>query len=196
MERKRKSRKIPEVLTDYEQKQLINIFNTRYFYPLRNKTMIELFLCTGLRVSEMNELKWKDINLMTGQLKVVQGKNSKDRILWISEDMLEKLQEWKSKEFERFGKCELVFCTSSKKSIDVRDIRDIVKKYSKKAKISKNVTPHTLRHSFATDLLRATKNIRLVQKALGHSDISTTMIYTHIVDDELEDALKNFRKLL
>lgn len=196
MERKRKSRKIPEVLTDYEQKQLINIFNTRYFYPLRNKTMIELFLCTGLRVSEMNELKWKDINLMTGQLKVVQGKNSKDRILWISEDMLEKLQEWKYKEFERFGKCELVFCTSSKKSIDVRDIRDIVKKYSKKAKISKNVTPHTLRHSFATDLLRATKNIRLVQKALGHSDISTTMIYTHIVDDELEDALKNFRKLL
>lgn len=196
MERKRKSRKIPEVLTDYEQKQLINIFNTRYFYPLRNKTMIELFLCTGLRVSEMSELKWKDINLMTGQLKVVQGKNSKDRILWISEDMLEKLQEWKSKEFERFGKCELVFCTSSKKSIDVRDIRDIVKKYSKKAKISKNVTPHTLRHSFATDLLRATKNIRLVQKALGHSDISTTMIYTHIVDDELEDALKNFRKLL
>lgn len=81
MERKSKSRKIPEVLTDYEQKQLINVFNIRYFYPLRNKTMIELFLCTGLRVSEMSDLKWKDINLMTGQLKVVQGKNSKDRIL-------------------------------------------------------------------------------------------------------------------
>ena len=62
-------RKIPEVLTIEEQNQLLNIFNTRYFYPVRNKTMIELFLCTGLRVSEMVNLKWKDINLMTGQIK-------------------------------------------------------------------------------------------------------------------------------
>lgn len=194
MERKSKKRKIPEVLTDFEQKQLINIFNTRYFYPLRNKTMIKLFLCTGLRVSEMSALEWKDINLMTGQLKVVEGKNSKDRILWVGEDMLEELQFWKSKQFDRFGKCELVFCTRTKEPIYPNDIRNIIKKYSQKAKISKNVTPHTLRHTFATDLLRATKNIRLVQKALGHSDISTTMIYTHIVDDELEDALKNFRR--
>lgn len=196
MERKRKSRKIPEVLTAYEQKQLINIFNTRYFYPLRNKTMVQLFLCTGLRISEMTSLEWKDINLMTGQLKVVQGKNSKDRILWISEDMLEKLQEWKIKEFERFGKCDLVFCTNHHKSIDHKGLDRMIKTYSKKAGITKNISCHTLRHTFATDLLRATKNIRLVQKALGHSDISTTMIYTHIVDDELEDALKNFRKLL
>lgn len=191
-----RGRKIPEVLTEYEQKQLINVFNTRYFYPTRNKVMVELFLCTGLRVSEITNLKWKDINLMTGQLKVVQGKNSKDRILWISDDMLEELQIWKTKEFEKFGKCELVFCTSSKKPIAQNDVRDMLLTYSKKAKITKRVTPHKLRHTFATELLRATKNIRLVQKALGHSDISITMIYTHIVDDELEDALKNFKKIL
>lgn len=196
MEKKGRGRKIPEVLTDYEQKQLINIFNTRYFYPLRNKTMIQLFLCTGLRISEMTNLKWKDINLMTGQLKVVQGKNSKDRILWISEDMLEKLQEWKVKEFERFGKCDLVFCTSNHKPIDHKGIDRMIRTYSKKSGITKTISCHTLRHTFATDLLRATKNIRLVQKALGHSDISTTMIYTHIVDDELEDALKNFKKII
>ncbi len=74
-----------------------------------------------------------------------------------------------------------------------RYIQDMVKRYAKKAGINKDISPHTLRHTFATDLLRGTKNIRLVQKALGHSDISTTMVYTHIVDEELEGALKNLR---
>ena len=74
-----------------------------------------------------------------------------------------------------------------------RYIQDMVKRYAKKAWIDKDISPHSLRHSFDTDLLRETKNIRLVQKALGHSDISTTMVYTHIVDEELEGALKNLR---
>ena len=74
-----------------------------------------------------------------------------------------------------------------------RYIQKLVKRYSKKAGIDKDISPHNLRHTFATDLLRESKNIRLVQKAMGHSDVSTTMIYTHIVDEELENALKNFR---
>ena len=69
----------------------------------------------------------------------------------------------------------------------------MVKRLAKKAGIAKDVHPHTLRHTFATDLFRQTKNLRLTQKALGHSQISSTMIYTHIVDDELEEALKTFR---
>jgi integrase/recombinase XerD len=70
----------------------------------------------------------------------------------------------------------------------------MVARLASKAGIEKNVHPHTLRHSFATDLYRETSKIRLVQKALGHSDLSTTMIYTHIFDEELEDALKSFRQ--
>ena len=69
----------------------------------------------------------------------------------------------------------------------------MVKRLATKAGISKDVHPHTLRHTFATDLYRQTKNLRLTQKALGHSQISSTMIYTHIVDDEMEEALKTFR---
>lgn len=70
----------------------------------------------------------------------------------------------------------------------------MVKRYAKRAGIEKDIHPHTLRHTFATDLLRQAKNIRLVQKALGHSSLSTTQIYTHIVDEELGDALKSFRR--
>lgn len=186
-------RKIPEVLTDEEQEKLINVFNRRYFNSYRNSIIIKLFLNSGIRVSEMQNLKWKDINLQTGQLKIVQGKGKKDRIIWINEDMLNELRNWRKKQFEKLGECENIFTTRNKKAINSRDIREMVINYSQKAKINKHVTPKSLRHTYATDLLRQTKNIRLVQKALGHEDISTTMIYTHIVDDELESALKGFK---
>ena len=186
-------RKIPNILTEYEQEQIINTFNTRDFNSFRNRTMIKLFLASGLRLSEMINLRWKDINLMTGQLKVVEGKGAKDRILWISDGIIEELRTWKEKQSGKFGICEYVFTTSNKNKLNDRNVRRMVAEYSKKAGITKNVSPHTFRHTFASDLLRATKNIRLVQKALGHEDLSTTMIYTHIVDDEFENALKNLR---
>lgn len=185
-------RKIPEILTIDEQEQLLKIFNKRYFNSRRNHTMINLFLHSGLRVSEMASLKWKDINLMTGQLKVVRGKGDKDRILWINDTMLEELQIWREDQSEKIGPTEYVFSNREGKRLIERDIREMINKYSTKA-LNKKVNPHTLRHSYATDLYRETKDIRLVQKALGHEDLSTTMIYTHLVDDELENALKSFR---
>lgn len=186
-------RKIPDILTLEEQEKLLKQFNLRYITPHRNKTMIKLLLNTGLRLSEMTNLKWKDINLMTGQLKVVQGKGAKDRILYIGEDMIEDLQEWKERQFEEWGATEYVFTTRNLKQLDGKAVRKMIKTYTTKAGITKHVTTHTLRHTFASDLLRETKNIRIVQKALGHADIGTTQIYTHIVDDELEAAMKGFR---
>ena len=189
-------RKIPEFLTEQEQAALINIFNTRYFNSVKNKTLVILDLNTGLRLSELIDLRWKDISLTTGQLKVVQGKGDKDRILWLDDDTIEVLKSWRTKQADKLGDCDYVFTSNTKKQLDSRGVRRMIEEYSIKANITKHVTPHTLRHSYATDLLRATKNIRLVQKALGHSDISTTMIYTHIVDDEFENDLKNFRQIL
>lgn len=187
-------RKIPEFLTIEEQQALINVFNVRYYNSYKNKIMIELFLSTGLRLAEMINLRWRDINLTTGQLKVVEGKGGKDRILWIGMDMLDKLKEYRVKQAEKTPSTSYVFVTNTNNQLDPKSIRKMVITYSEKAGITKSISPHTLRHTYATDLLRATKNIRLVQKALGHSDLSTTMIYTHIVDDEYEDALKNFRR--
>ena len=187
------SRKIPEILTLDEQEKMLEIFNKRYFNSRRNYKMIKLFLNTGLRLSEMLDLEWKNINLMTGQLKVVEGKGSKDRILWINEIMLQELQSWREDQAEHIGTTEYVFSNRHGNRLKNSDIRQMVYKYSEKA-LKKRISPHTLRHTYATDLYRETKDIRLVQKALGHADLSTTLIYTHIVDDHLENALKAFRR--
>ena len=173
------SRKIPDILTEQEQERLLGQFNLRYITPARNKTMIILLLNSGLRLSEMINLKWKDINLMTGQLKVVEGKGAKDRILWIDDYTIKELQEWKERQFTEWGKTDIVFSTRTLNKLDGKAVRKMIKTYTDKAGIDKDITTHSLRHTFASDLLRDTKNIRIVQKALGHSDISTTQ-YIHI----------------
>lgn len=187
------ARKIPDVLTLDEQARLLEQFNLRYVTPERNKTMIALLLNTGLRLSEMTNLKWQDINLMTGQLKVVNGKGSKDRILYINDSVIEMLKNWRERQFKEWGKTNYVFTSRNLKQLDGKAVRKMIKTYTDRAGISKDITTHSLRHTFASDLLRETSNIRLVQKALGHSDIGTTQIYTHIVDVELENAMKTFR---
>jgi len=192
-------KKLPNVLTEDEQKRLLKQPNPRYVTGQRNHLLLKIFLDTGLRLSEATNLRWKDIDLMSGQLKVVKGKGSKDRILWLSEKDIEFLRGWKQRQTEKAGKSlDYVFTAMSKgtlgNKLDNRYVQDMVKRYAEKAGIGKNVSPHVCRHTFGTDLLRQTKNIRLVQKALGHSRLNTTMIYTHIVDDELENELKSFRK--
>lgn len=187
------ARKIPDILTIDEQEELINQFNLRCVTPHRNKVMIKLLLSTGLRLAEMTSLKWKDINLISGQLKVVEGKGCKDRILYVNDDMLDDLKAWRERQLENWGETELVFTSRNLKQLDGKAVRKTIKTYSNKVGIDKHITTHSLRHTFASDLLRKSKNIRIVQKALGHSDISTTQIYTHIVDDELEEAMKGLR---
>lgn len=193
-------KKLPTVLNKKEQEQLLDVFNERYPTTMRNKTMVMLMLDTGLRLSETINLKWENINLMSGKINVIEGKGAKDRILWFNNGALEQIRKWKDRQGEELSErgieepAEYVFTTLKGKKLDGRNVRRMVKKYSNKAGISKNVSPHTLRHTFATDLYRETKNIRATQKALGHSDLSTTMIYTHIVDDELENAMKGLRE--
>jgi len=151
-------------------------------------------LDTGLRLSEAIHLRWKDIDLNSGKVMVRQGKGAKDRTLWTGEENLAALLAWRDRQAsECAGSPQIVFTTKEGGNLDPRYIQRMVKRYAAKAGIEKNITPHTLRHTFATDLYRETTNIRLTQKALGHANLSTTQIYTHIVDEELEVALKSFR---
>ncbi|MCK4321753.1 tyrosine-type recombinase/integrase [candidate division WOR-3 bacterium] len=189
-----RQRKLPEFLTEEEQKVLLKQPNHRYPTGQRNHLMMKLMLDIGLRLSEATNLKWKHIDLMSGKLMVRDGKGEKDRTLWIGEKDIELLEKWRERQLEKTDRDpEYVFTTLKGTPVKNRYVQFMVKRYSEKAGITKNISPHTLRHTFATDLYRETKNIRIVQKALGHSDLSTTMIYTHIVDDELEEAMKNFR---
>ncbi len=185
-----RGRKLPDVLTEGERLVLLKQPNRRAPTGLRNLCMIRLMLNAGLRSSEVLNLKVKDLDWMSGKLAVRQGKGQKDRILWINEGDLELLKSWRERRPEQ---SDLLFITLQGRPVLDRYLRAMVARVADKAGIEKRVHPHLLRHTFATDLYRETKNIRLVQKALGHEDLSTTMIYTRIIDDELEDALRNFR---
>jgi len=189
-----RGRKLPDVLTAEEQAALLAQPNPRYPTGERNRLMLSLMLNTGLRLSETTGLQWSDLDLNTGKLFVRQGKGAKDRVLWIGEEDIDLLRHWKQRQASEIGTdCVHVFSTLTGKAISNRYVQQMVKRYSDKAGIVKSIHPHTLRHTFATDLHRESKNIRVVQKALGHADLSTTMIYTHVFDNEIREALTQLR---
>ncbi|MFW5800114.1 MAG: tyrosine-type recombinase/integrase [Spirochaetota bacterium] len=193
-----RSKKLPEVLNEKEQQLLLEQPNPRYPTGQRNYTMIKLMLNTGLRLSETTNLKWKHIDLMVSKIMVREGKGAKDRTLPVGETIIDMLQDWRERQVEELQKRginkkpEYVFTTLKGGQVSGRYVRKMVKRYANKAEINKDISPHTLRHTFATDYYRDTNNIRKVQKYLGHADISTTMIYTHIVDSDQEESIRNF----
>jgi len=182
------ARKIPEILTETEQASLVTQPNPRYLTGHRNRVMLRLMLDTGLRLSEAIHLQWRDIDLNSGKVMVRQGKGAKDRTLWTGE--AKALVNWQERQASECTRSpQSVFTTKEGGKLDPRYIQRMVKRYAVKAGIEKNISPHTLRHTFATDLYRETTNIRLTQKALGHSNLATTQIYAHIVDEEIDGAL-------
>lgn len=182
---------LPKVLSGAEQEALLDELNTRYPTPHRNLCMLRLMLETGLRVGEVVALRPEHLDMTICKLTVREGKGSKDRTLWINDELRDEIGAW----LERRPESPYLFPTRDGNQVQTRYMRAMVKRLARKAEVdeAERVSPHTLRHTFATDLLRETKNLRLVQKALGHADISTTQIYTHIVDEELEEALRTFR---
>ena len=185
----RKGVRIPEVLTPEESAVLLRQPDKRSFVGYRDFVMMRLMLNDGLRASEVLGLAWSAIDFATGQLKVVRGKGDKDRILWMRAEDLVCLTELKKKA----RSSDYVFTSLDGRKLSDRYLRMLIKRYGQHAGIQKDIHPHTLRHSFATDLYRETHDIRLTQRALGHENLSTTEIYTHIADSELEKALKTFR---
>ena len=193
-ERRQQWRKIPEILEADEQAALLRQPNPRYPTGERNRLMLAVMLNTGLRLSEATGLRWREIDLTSGKLIVRQGKGARDRTLWVGELDLGLLRHWRERQAKVVPSAPShVFTTLDGKPVSNRYVQEMVKRYAAKAGIDKDVHPHTLRHTFATDLYRQTTNIRLTQKALGHANLATTQIYTHIVDEELEGALKSFR---
>jgi len=165
---------------------------------LRDKAILEFLFCSGMRVSELASLKKEDINLERDEF-TVQGKGGKNRIIFLSEPAKKHIKAYLHK---RKDMSPWLFVAHDKKTnsgifdedlaLTTRSIQRIVQKYSKVAGITKKVTPHTLRHSFATDLLANGADIRSVQSMLGHASITTTQLYTHITNKGLKKVYKKF----
>jgi site-specific recombinase XerD len=161
---------------------------------LRDKALIELFFSTGLRLSELCSLN-RDLDLSKDEFSI-RGKGEKIRVVFLSEDAKTAIRAYlkarKDMDEPMFTDVALNGVSRADRRLTPRSIERIVKHYAIKAGISKKVTPHVLRHSFATDLLSNGADIRSVQMMLGHANIATTQIYTHITDKQLRDVHKKF----
>ncbi|MBI2100617.1 MAG: tyrosine-type recombinase/integrase [Candidatus Vogelbacteria bacterium] len=156
----------------------------------RDKAILELLFSTGLRVSELCHLDRDKIDLKRGEF-TVRGKGGKVRVVFLSPAAKPVLTNYLK---QRKDLSEPLFINKKGGRLTVRSIERLIRFYAIKAGIVKHVTPHTLRHSFATDLLRNGADLRAVQLLLGHSNISTTQIYTHITDRELRSVHERFHR--
>ncbi|MCM8763744.1 MAG: tyrosine recombinase XerC [Candidatus Omnitrophica bacterium] len=176
--------RLPSFLTYEEVKKIIESADGRDEVELRNRAIMELLYSSGLRVGELVSLKIEDINIPEGTVKV-KGKGSKERIVPIGSYALNSIFEYLKKR-SRF-RTSFIFLNKKGGKITSRSVERIINKYAKLAGISKKVTPHVFRHSFATHLLDRGADLRTVQEMLGHSDIATTQIYTHVTVQRLKE---------
>lgn len=185
---------LPEVLSVKEVEQLLKGPDSRKRFRLRDKALLELMYAAGLRVSEAAGLSTSDINMDMGFLRCM-GKGSKERIVPLGRPSIFAVRNYIKKERSGLMKDLLsgnVFLTQQGKPFTRQGIWKLIKDYARIAGIKKNITPHTLRHSFATHLLSNGADLRVVQELLGHSDITTTQIYTHVDKNRLKAIHKKF----
>jgi integrase/recombinase XerD len=188
------SKKLPSVLSVQEIAQIINQANTRDAKDMRAKAIFEMLYASGLRASELLSLQIDDVSFNDGFIRVL-GKGDKERIVPVGKPALTALRN-----YYNHGRRELVkdkispyfFVNTHGKKLSRMGLHKILKQYVKKAKITKRVTPHIFRHSFATHLLEGGANLRAVQEMLGHANIATTQIYTHIDREYLKEVYKTF----
>lgn len=200
-----KARILPIVLNDNERKHFLKQANIRYVTGHRNRVMLQLMFNLGLRLAEVVNLHWADMDFMSEVLMVRKGKGRKDRTLyikdnnWRGEDDKASLLAWKQRQAAESGFLpEYVFTTMSKNSsgeqISDRYVQNMVERYRRRAGIEKKISPHSCRHCFGTDLYKHTKDIVVVKNSLGHSDISTAMIYVTLVGSDVEKALSGLTR--
>ena len=180
---------LPDILTNKEVDTLLNSVSGIDDMSIRNRAMLELLYATGLRVSELISLKFDNINLEESFVKII-GKGNKERLVPFGQKAKIFLERYLR--IRKKTNSDYIFLTRLKKPISRIEFWRQLKDISIKACITKNITPHTLRHSFATHLLTAGTDIRFVQEMLGHSSISTTQIYTHVSQERLKEQHKKY----
>jgi len=190
LESPRIKRKLPQVLSIEEVDRLMEEPNVMLPLGLRDRAMLELMYGTGIRVSELLALQLEDINTMAGFLRCL-GKGRKERIVPVNQTAIKWVERYVARARQTLLKRNqerTLFLNAHGRSLSRQGFFKILVHYGEKSGIKKEITPHTLRHSFATHLLENGADLRAVQEMLGHADISTTQIYTHLTKSRLREV--------
>ncbi len=188
IESPRLARTLPDSLSENDVDLLLAAPELSDVLGLRDRVMLELLYATGLRVTELIGLKFEQLNLRQGFVRVI-GKGNKERLVPVGEQALDWLQRYLEQGREQIlvgRQSDFLFVTRRGSSMTRQAFWYLIKRYAKKQGIEKHLSPHTLRHAFATHLLNHGADLRVVQLLLGHSDLSTTQIYTHVAQERLK----------
>jgi integrase/recombinase XerD len=188
------TKKLPSILSVQEISKIITCANTQDPKDMRAKAMFEILYASGLRASELLSLQIDNVSFNDGFIRVL-GKGDKERIVPIGKPALQALRNYYNHGRRYFIKDKTspyFFVNVHGRKLSRMGLHKILQEYVRKAKIGKHVTPHVFRHSFATHLLEGGANLRAVQEMLGHSNIATTQIYTHIDREYLKEVYKTF----
>jgi len=179
---------LPKLMTEDEVDALLEAPDTEQVLGMRDRTMLEILYASGLRVTELISLEVSNINLQQGVVRVT-GKGGKERLVPLGEEAVNWLERYMSEARNELINGRLVdalFPTRRGSAMSRQAFWQLIKRYAKKANILKELSPHTLRHAFATHLLNHGADLRVVQLLLGHSSLSTTQIYTHVARERLK----------
>ncbi len=183
---------LPTFLTSKEMETILKAPDPREKTGVRDRAILELLYATGLRVSELVDLKLENLNLESGFLKC-RGKGNKERLVLLGRSAKEALQKYLDKvRLSKNNEPQVFLGLKRAGHLSRQAVWQLIHKYAQHARIRKTITPHTFRHSFATHLLEGGADLRVVQELLGHADISTTQIYTHISKDRLKSVYSQF----
>ncbi|MDD5045186.1 MAG: tyrosine recombinase XerC [Candidatus Omnitrophica bacterium] len=180
----KKEKVLPLFLTEQEAAQLIECPKADNELGIRDRAMLETLYSTGMRVSELVGLNIADMDFIGGVVKVM-GKGKKERLLPIGEHAIEAVRKYLDK---RKKQADALFLNKNHKRITDRGVRDMLSRYIRILSFKKGISPHKIRHSFATHLLNRGADLRSVQELLGHANISTTQIYTHLTTERLKNV--------
>lgn len=178
-----------DVITTNELKRLFETVRGKNMQDLRDRAILETLFSTGLRVSELMSLT-RDIDLTAKEVSI-RGKGEKVRVVFFSDSAIEAIQTYRR---SRKDMSQALFAGRGDGPLTVRSVERVIANRARQAGISKKVTPHVLRHMFATTLLSNGADIRAVQEMLGHANIATTQVYTHITNKQLREVHRNFHK--